>query len=92
MDTNKQELAIDVGLEILCARLDADLTQTQLAKKLGTKQPSVARVERGRVLASIPFLSRIAKATNHTLVISLLPKDERFASNGTFTHESTLTL
>jgi len=92
MNNNQQNIAIDVGLEILCARLDADLTQTQLAKKMGTKQSGVARVERGRVLASIPFLSRVSKATDHTLVITLLPKDERITSKNTFTSELTLSL
>ena len=92
MNNKQQDIAIDVGLEIRCARLDADLTQTQLAKRLGTKQPSGARAERGRVLASIPFLARIAKATDHTLVITLLPKDERITSKNTFTSELTLSL
>lgn len=84
------DIEIDVGLEILGARIDADLTQSALAKKLGTKQPSVARVERGRVLASIPFLQRIARATNSSLILKLIHNDPRFVSTGTVTTESSV--
>ena len=81
-------MAVDVGIEILGARLDADLTQAQLAKKLGTKQPSVARVERGKVLASLPFLQRIANATKHRLVVKLVGCSPCFTSSDTHTTES----
>lgn len=68
-----QELQIDVGLEILDARIAAGLTQTRLARKTKTKQPSIARAERGRVMPSAALLHKIAKATGRVLIITLAP-------------------
>lgn len=45
------------------------LTQEQLAKKLGTTQSAVARVENGGVIPNVNFLFRVAKAIGTYLVI-----------------------
>jgi len=58
----------DVANLITEARLHAGLTQSQLAKKVGTKQPSVARIEKGSGLPSLSFLLKIAHALNTHLV------------------------
>ncbi len=50
------------------ARMYAGLTQAQLAKKINTKQPSIARAENGTVIPSISFLNKIAKATGTRLI------------------------
>jgi len=52
-------------------RLKQGLTQKQLAKKIGTKQPVISRLERGTYNPSLKFLRRIAKALNANLQISL---------------------
>jgi ribosome-binding protein aMBF1 (putative translation factor) len=49
------------------ARLSAGLTQTQLAKKLGTKQECIARWEARKHEPSISTLQRIAEATGKKL-------------------------
>ncbi len=59
----------DVSLLVTEARLFAGLTQGELAKKMKTKQPSIARVESGRVLPSLDFLHRLAKAVGTELVL-----------------------
>ena len=48
------------------------LTQTQLAKRIGSSQSRVAKMEGGEV-ASIDALKRYAEATGTTLSISLDP-------------------
>ncbi len=73
-------LAIDIGVEILGARVQSGLTQAKLAKLLKTKQPSIARAERGRVMASWRLLSRIAQKTNHDIIFHLLPKPPKGVS------------
>lgn len=50
------------------ARADKGLTQTQLAKKLKTKQPSIARLESGKTPPSISFLNDIARALDTFLI------------------------
>jgi transcriptional regulator with XRE-family HTH domain len=47
---------------ILQARLEAKLTQAQLAKKTGMKQAAIARLESGKASPSFKTLNRIAKA------------------------------
>lgn len=65
---SSRELAIDIGAEIKLARIKAGFTQTKLAKLMGTKQPSIARAERGKVMPSLGLLLRIAKACNKGIV------------------------
>lgn len=63
-----RDLNYIVGERIKEARKKADLTQRELAKKMGTLQPSVARAENGSVSLSQSFLFRVAKALNTELV------------------------
>ena len=55
MDTKK------LGKKIKLARVELDLTQTQLAKKIHAKQKSISRYETGVSLPSIETLVKIAK-------------------------------
>ena len=55
------------------ARTAADLTQTQLADRLKTDQGNIARLERGRLQATIRTLKRIAEATGYALVVDFQP-------------------
>ncbi len=61
--TNKEKLAIKVGGLITYARLYSGLSQKELADKIGTQQPSIARAEKSEMIASIEFLDKIARAT-----------------------------
>src|SRR3989442_13942847 len=54
---------------VIDARNRAGLTQEELARKMGTTQPVVARLESGRPRASMRTLERLAKATGPRLVI-----------------------
>lgn len=60
MDTKK------LGKKIKLARVELDLTQTQLAKKINAKQKSISRYETGASLPSIETLVKIAKALKKT--------------------------
>ena len=52
-----------VGYLILRARAAAGLTQEQLASRIGTSQPTIARWESGSQLPSVRSLTRVAAAT-----------------------------
>ncbi len=54
------------------ARAEANLTQEQLAERLGTTQSAVARMEGGRVSPSIATIRRYARATGKRLEIELV--------------------
>ena len=57
------------------ARTAANLTQTELAERLGTTQSAVARMEGGRVSPSIATVRRYAEATGTRLIVGLVPAD-----------------
>lgn len=59
------------------ARNRAGLTQQELAQKMGTTQPVVARLESGRVRPSLRTLERLAAATESRLLISFAPREEK---------------
>jgi transcriptional regulator with XRE-family HTH domain len=59
---DKIDLAFEISKMIIELRIKKGVTQKRLAELLGTKQPSIARVENGTLLPSITFLDNIAKA------------------------------
>ena len=73
-DINYVNMRISQMVEL--ARLEKGLTQAELAKKVGTKQPSIARLESGETPPSILFLNKIAKALDTHLT------EPRFESIG----------
>lgn len=50
-----------LGKKIKIARVELDLTQTDLAKKIDAKQKSISRYENGISLPSLETLVKIAK-------------------------------
>ncbi|MGE0005648.1 MAG: helix-turn-helix domain-containing protein [Parvibaculaceae bacterium] len=67
-DALEEEFALASAL--IRARGDADMTQEEVAKAMGTTQAVVARLESGRVMPSTRTLQRFAKATKSRLRIS----------------------
>jgi ribosome-binding protein aMBF1 (putative translation factor) len=61
--------SIMVGSAVRAARRRAGLSQVELARRAGTSQPSIARLERGLVSPTVVSLDRIAKALGAELVI-----------------------
>ena len=55
------------------ARSRANLTQEQVAERMGTTQAAIARLEGGH-LPSTRTLERYAKVTGHRLRIALVPE------------------
>ncbi len=62
---------------VMDVRTRAGLTQEQLARKMGTTQPVVARLESGRGRPSMRTLERLAEATGSRLLISFAPIDAK---------------
>jgi transcriptional regulator with XRE-family HTH domain len=59
---------------VIDVRNRAGLTQEELARKMGTTQPVVARLESGRSRPSMRTLERLANATGSRLLISFTPR------------------
>lgn len=64
----KRDFRFEVANLITEARYHYKLTQDQLAKKVGTQQPSIARIESGTTLPSLSFLERLADSIGTYLV------------------------
>ncbi len=50
-----------LGKKIRLARVEMDLTQTQLAQKIGGKQKSISRYETGASVPSLETLLKLAR-------------------------------
>lgn len=59
--------------ELIRARTKAKLSQTQVAKRIGTTQSAIARLEGGNVSPSLSTLRRYAQATGTRLHLELVP-------------------
>ncbi len=70
-DSLEEEFALAEAL--IRARANADMTQEQVATKMGTTQAVVARLESGRSMPSTRTLQRYATATGTRLRISFEP-------------------
>ncbi len=64
----EEEFALAAAL--IKARSDAGLTQEELAKRMGTTQSVIARLEGGKSRPSTTTLARVAKATGTRLRVS----------------------
>jgi predicted transcriptional regulator len=59
----------EVAHAISTARMSAGVTQVELAKRMGTTQTAIARLESGRVAPKTSTLQRFADAIERRLVI-----------------------
>ena len=67
---------------LIKARADAEMTQEQVAKAMGTTQPAVARLEGAKSMPSTRTLERFAKATRTRLRISFEPEKRGSSARG----------
>lgn len=63
-----------IASAMIAARAHAGLTQAELAKKMGTTQSVIARLEAGKSKPSTSTLEKLAKATGTRLRISFEPE------------------
>jgi len=66
--------SIMVGSAVRAARRRAGVSQSELAERAGTSQPSIARLEKGQVSPTVITLDRIARALGTDLVIDFEPQ------------------
>ena len=72
---NSLEEEFILAKEIINLRKSYKLTQKELAEKVGTSQPAIARIESGNYKnVSLSFLRRVAKALDAVPVIHLKRK------------------
>ena len=65
---------LEPGYQIARLRIQRGLTQAQLAEMVGTRQPSIARLENGTSTPSLSFLERIATALDAQIELQIVPR------------------
>lgn len=64
---------LQLARQVKKLREASHLSQADLAAKVGTKQPAIARIESGRGVPRLDFLQRIADALGARLDVRLAP-------------------
>jgi len=67
---DKYSIQLNIGYQIFKLRKKKKMSQAALAKKIGTKQSNIARMEAGDQNFSINTLQKIAQVFNKDLKIS----------------------
>lgn len=74
---DKAGQAWDIAFQIYDLRKKARLTQTQLAKLVGTRQSNIARIEAADYTGyTLKTLEKVTKALNAKLEIKIIPSDQ----------------
>ena len=58
----------EIGAMIASLRTEKGLTQGELAEKVGTSQPAIARIEKGHQNISFELVSKLSKALSHQIL------------------------
>ena len=66
---------LEPGYQIARLRILRGLSQAQLAELVGTRQPSIARLENGNSVPSLSFLQRLAAALDAKIEVRLIPDE-----------------
>lgn len=66
------EVEYDIINQIIKTRLEQNLTQSDLAKKVGTAQSNISRLESGNYNPSIEFLEKIAASLGKKLKVTFV--------------------
>ncbi|WIY82424.1 helix-turn-helix transcriptional regulator [Propionimicrobium sp. PCR01-08-3] len=54
-------------------RTSAGISQSELARRMGTRQPFISDIERGGRTPTVATLTKIARATGNRLTVSAVP-------------------
>jgi transcriptional regulator with XRE-family HTH domain len=69
---------LEPGYQVARLRILRGLTQAQLASMVGTRQPSIARLENGSSQPSLSFLQKIAEALDAKIEVRLVAEPKLF--------------
>ena len=73
---NELESEFLIAKALIQARTTANLTQEQVADRMGTTQSVVARMESGKPLPSLKSVARYAAAVNSRIELRLVQADK----------------
>ena len=68
---------LEPAYQVARLRILRGLTQEQLAARVGTHQPSIARLESGASTPTVTFLRKVAAALGSRLEVRFVPLDDK---------------
>lgn len=68
--------ALEPGFQVARLRMLRGLSQSELAARVGTKQPAIARLETSSRPPSLSFLRRVVEALDGCIVLQIGPREE----------------
>lgn len=75
---NRTTLARAVSLGVIAYRTKHGLSQTELAKEIGVKQPAVARLEAGEKNPTWETLNRLSEALGIEFLVDIAPRKKKW--------------
>ena len=79
---NKADQAWDIALQLFDIRKKMGLTQTELAKLVGTKQSNIARIENADYTRyTLTTLEKVTRALKAKLQVRIIPADPAVVTN-----------
>lgn len=63
---------LELMKQVIGERMEQNISQRELADRMGTKQANISRLENGNANPSLDFLKRLAKALGKKLEIKLV--------------------
>ena len=63
---------LELMKQVIGERMEQNISQRELADRMGTKQANISRLENGNANPSLDFLKRLAKALGKKLEITLV--------------------
>ena len=69
---NEREAAYRVARELLRLRKKQGLSQSEVARRAGLKQPAIARLESGAVKPTLDTIQRVARALGREVEVNLV--------------------
>lgn len=67
--------------QIIGLRIKRKMTQTELARRIGTAQPNVARFESQKRIRNLDYLQRVANALDADVQVRIVPRAASSARN-----------
>jgi len=64
---------MEPGYQIARLRIKEGLTQKELADRVGTQQPAIARIENGTTTPTLTTLKKISDALNAKVCVEIIP-------------------
>ena len=65
---------LEPGYQVARLRMMRGLTRAELAEMVGTRQPSIARLENGTRTPSLSFLRKVAETLHAKIELKLVPE------------------